>query len=126
MWNPATLSLKEVIVAGVNQPTISNSKDVETAITVRGAGFIQGMTLVLLRSSAERSTSEIIPINEVTVDPGAPFQLTGKVNAVLKNTGSYDLLAWLPSPNVDVPAGASQTVNDVAVLENALKVISAA
>lgn len=122
MWNPATLSLKEVIVAGANKASLSNSKDVETAITVRGSGFVQGMTLVLLHSGEQRTLSEIIPVNDVKVDPGAQFQLTGKVNAVLKSIGSYDLVAWLPSPNVGAPAGASQTVNDVAVLENAVKV----
>lgn len=122
MWNPATLSLKEVIVAGATKASISNSKDIETAITVHGAGFVQGMTLVLLRPGVQRNISEIIPVNDVEVDPGAQFQLTGKVNAVLKQPGSYDLVAWLPSPNVGAPAGASQTVNDVAVLESAVEI----
>jgi len=125
MWNPATLNLKQVLVtSGPAEPKLADWEDADTTLTVQGAGFVQGMTLVFLRTDGQRTISEIIPVNQVTVDPGAPFQLTAKVNAVKKEPGDYDLIAWLPSPNNNVPPGCSHTVNDVAVLEKAVTVIS--
>ena len=124
MWNPATLSLKDVSIAGQANPSFNSAKDDETTITVRGAGFVPGITLVFMHSGGGRTMSEVIPVNGVTIAPGGQFTLTGKVNAVKKTEGSYDLVAWSPSPNKDAPAGASLTSFDVTVLENAITVVA--
>jgi len=127
MWGPVGLALKGVAIGKIPGTALPaegaevTNADRDVEITVLGAGFDQGMVLVFVHGG--NYAVDVIPVNNVVFDPrNGSIKLTGRIAPVAKNCGSFRLLAWLPPPGDTAEEGVVSSVNDVAVLADALEV----
>lgn len=124
-WDPSPFQL-----LGVKQETPITNADTELRVQlmVNGAGFTssRGMFGVLVLSGQPTKAENLIPCNNITIVKG-DCSLTTRICPARKTPGKYDLLMWLaPAAAVGPPNNRQEDVpvNDIAVLPNAITVVS--